>query len=54
MKIYIKPIQIKSTVHKVKQTNEYKKLTEEADKRIKENRLYYAQAYENAKNFIAI
>lgn len=38
----------------IKQTEEYKKITEEANQRIIEGRLRYAQAYENAKGYVCI
>lgn len=42
-----------TTKSKPVKSEEYKKLVNEADKMIEENRLQYAQAYKNAKNCLA-
>lgn len=38
----------------IKQTEEHKKITEEANQRIRDGRLRYVEAYENAKGYVVI
>ena len=50
----LKEIQKNAKVKKIENTEEHKAIVAETNKRIKEAHKKYAEAYENAKNFIVI